>query len=325
MLQSLLLLSSVISIGHLAPAPVTPLQDLDFKTTYMQFFKIKDLIDKININRFEEFYGPVVPRTTTPSEVTVEDNSEVIFEDTLPEIDLTEEAILNDKVVVKMPEDEVTTSAPELELTTVSLELEEPSTTTTAAPTTTKPPTTTIAPNPTTASATTAVPTKLEPTTLIDEEETTQPTFDVEENEIDGELDSAFISVESKTAAKKYGYKILLKKVGGHEVPVGKIKFTIPRIIEMEDEEVEEDIMEGGSGDIGEELTTISPLSDIIEERKTEEEPAPITAVIPTLDNINDSTLAQGVIKMAEEAEVAVMELKNQTSVWITINSLINY
>ena len=97
------------------------------------------------------------------------------------------------------------------------------------------------------------------------EEETTQPTVDVEGNEIDGELDSTFISVESKAAAKKYGYKILLKKVGGHEVPVGKIKFTIPTIIEVDDE----DIMEGGSGDEAEQLTTISPFREIIEERKT--------------------------------------------------------
>merc|ERR1712227_511762 len=37
----------------------------------------------------------------------------------------------------------------------------------------------------------------------------------------------------TEEAQKKFGYKILLKKINGKEVPVGKIKFTFPTIIEI--------------------------------------------------------------------------------------------
>ena len=41
-------------------------------------------------------------------------------------------------------------------------------------------------------------------------------------NEIDTGSDKFFVSQDTVNAAKKYGYKILLKKVGGKEVPVGR-------------------------------------------------------------------------------------------------------
>ena len=41
-------------------------------------------------------------------------------------------------------------------------------------------------------------------------------------NEIDTGSDKFFVSKDTVNAAKKYGYKILLKKVGGKEVPVGR-------------------------------------------------------------------------------------------------------
>merc|ERR1712212_295963 len=62
-------------------------------------------------------------------------------------------------------------------------------------------------------------------------------------NEIDTGNDKFFISKESVDSARKYGYKILLKKINGKEVPVGKIKFSFPTLVEIghiEDEAVEE-------------------------------------------------------------------------------------
>ena len=46
-------------------------------------------------------------------------------------------------------------------------------------------------------------------------------------------MKSFFISKESVESVKKYGYKILLKKINGKEVPVGKIKFSFPTLVEI--------------------------------------------------------------------------------------------
>ena len=59
---------------------------------------------------------------------------------------------------------------------------------------------------------------------------------DPETNEVNIDLEQ-FISEETAAAAKKFGYKILFKKIGGKEVPVGKIKFSFPTIVEVEEEE----------------------------------------------------------------------------------------
>merc|ERR1712128_231142 len=50
---------------------------------------------------------------------------------------------------------------------------------------------------------------------------------------LDGQSNKFFISEESINAARKYGYKILLKKIGGKVVPVGKIKFEFPTLVEI--------------------------------------------------------------------------------------------
>ena len=303
MLFCLFLSSSLISGIEPAPTSLEKFPDLDFQTTYRRFFKIKNLIDQINIKRFEEFYGPVGPRSSHPPPASVPEVASDDSEETLPEIDLTEEAILSQTVVVKVAEvaEEVTVTPP--------LSEEEE---TTRAPTTTAA-LTTVAPQVSIEAETTSLgsleaetPTSTEVDIRILEDE------DPETNEVNTDLEQ-FISDETAAAAKKYGYKILLKKVGGKEVPVGKIKFSIPTIVEGEEaEEAVEDP-----------TTTTAPL-DMLDLRTNEEvteavmvsapQPEAISAVVPSLDITDDTAVAEGVRKVAEEAELAVEEIKKQTT-----------
>ena len=46
---------SLVTTAPTYPSNITP--DLDLSTAYLQFFRVKQLIDQINIKRFEEFYG----------------------------------------------------------------------------------------------------------------------------------------------------------------------------------------------------------------------------------------------------------------------------
>ena len=106
----LLTLFAALSLVSTAPAPSYPSQitpDLDFNTTYLQFFRVKQLIDQINIKRFKEFghspesaaeakslNAPIIPTeaSATPSaEPAAEEQL-----DNIPEIDLTDEAIMSD-------------------------------------------------------------------------------------------------------------------------------------------------------------------------------------------------------------------------------------
>ena len=295
--QSLVLVSSLVSVVLLAPAP----DQLDFQATYMQFFKIKDIIDKINIKRFEEFYGPVLPQTTqTPLKdvVAERDYEESDQPDLLPEIDLTEEAILNDEVVVKV----APAAAPDTEITTASIDPEE--STTTLSPITSPP---------------------------SGEDVTTLRTDDVQDNEVDSDLDSD----ESLASVRKYGYKILLKNVDGKEVAIGKIKFTIPTIVpahedgaedEIEDVEVVTEAATESVEVVTEALSeTTEPVEVVTEavpettesvEMTTEVDvPVSITAVIPSLEDIEERDLAQEVRRVVQDTEMAVEEIKNQTAV----------
>ena len=304
-------LISGLDLAPTAPTSLDHLPALDFQTTYMTFFKIKDLIDKINIKRFEEFYGPVVPppAPAPAPEVASEEDPE----ETLPEIDLTEEAILRQTVLLKVSEvtEDVTVPVPlseGKEATMAPLPQPDPITTTTSVETelTTVSPLVSLEAEPT---AATEVVESLDTKVVEDE--------DPETNEVNTDLDQ-FISDESAAAAKKYGYKILLKKVGGKEVPVGKIKFSIPTIVEVEEEEEGEDaqpltttaapldIPDSRAGDGEEAVTEAVPVSA--------PSPEPMSAVVPSLDIIDDTAVAEGVRKVAEEAELAVEEIKNQTS-----------
>ena len=295
--QSLVLVSSLVSVVLLAPAP----DQLDFQATYMQFFKIKDIIDKINIKRFEEFYGPVLPPTTqTPLRdvVAERDYEESDQPDLLPEIDLTEEAILNDEVVVKV----APAAAPDTEITTASIDPEE--STTTLSPITSPP---------------------------SGEEVTTLQPDDVQDNEVDSDLDSD----ESLASVRKYGYKILLKNVDGKEVAIGKIKFTIPTIVPAHEDGAEDEIedvevvteaatesVEVVTEAVSETTEPVEVVTEAVPETTESVEmttevnvPVSITAVIPSLEDIEEKDLAQEVRRVVQDTEMAVEEIKNQTAV----------
>jgi len=155
-------------------------------------------------------------------------------------------------------------------------------------------------------------------------------------NEIDTGDDKFFISKESVESAKKYGYKILLKKIDGKEVPVGKIKFSFPTLVEIdhvEDEESEpenEQSINEENTAVGEEEVTSSVTENAVNsettiptyEVKTEAEtttalsvtflPPPLESVIPTIEELDENTITEGVKQITEDTEVAINEIKNQ-------------
>ena len=87
----LVLIPLLASVGH--GAPVSTELDTTFATTFEKFFRIKDLIDNINIKHFRALQGrkadgvPAIEGASTSTDA-----------DVLTEIDLTEEAISNDQV-----------------------------------------------------------------------------------------------------------------------------------------------------------------------------------------------------------------------------------
>ena len=120
--------------SYFSTAPTYPYQissDLDFKTAYQSFFKVQELINKININRFEGFKNPEVKETffkgrkekPPPVHPILPDIPSSVI-DNIPEIDLTEEAIQSDTAGIP-----VVDPVPEV----VEASTEEPTTTTTAA------------------------------------------------------------------------------------------------------------------------------------------------------------------------------------------------
>ena len=81
--------------------------------------------------------------------------------------------------------------------------------------------------------------------------------------------------------------------------------------------------------DVEPEMTTLAPLGPLVlldsrtgggDETVTETVPVstplaePISAVVPSLDITDDTAVAEGVRKVAEDAELAVEEIKNQTT-----------
>ena len=120
--------------SYFSTAPTYPYQissELDFKTAYQSFFKVQELINKININRFEGFKNPQVKETffkgrkekPPPVHPILPDIPSSVI-DNIPEIDLTEEAIQSDTAGIP-----VVDPVPEV----VEASTEEPTTTTKAA------------------------------------------------------------------------------------------------------------------------------------------------------------------------------------------------
>lgn len=103
----LVLLPLLAYVGH--GAPVSTELDTTFATTFEKFFRIKDLIDNINIKHFRAFQGrksdgaePIIKAIEdVPSAAEADGDAGVVAvggDAVLTEIDLTEEAISNDQV-----------------------------------------------------------------------------------------------------------------------------------------------------------------------------------------------------------------------------------
>lgn len=377
-----LTLFATLSLVSTAPAPSYPSQitpDLDFSTAYLQFFRVKQLIDQINIRRFEEFGHSPVPAAEAKSldniiipaaEVVAETSADKPAEDdNIPEIDLTDEAIMSDTAgIVAVPEpaalEEVTTVQPAfVDTDPVTVPVSDLVSTRTA---TDVDVTTDTAPEVTTvASSEEEEDVEVDQRLAISEVPVNPAVEDEDEslNEIDTGSDKFFVSSDTISAARKYGYKILFKKIGGKEVPVGKIKFSLPTIVEITPEDdkvvveanedispkmeiieeviettvaptvieattdaVKVDVRKESEEEIDDEVTTVTDASlDVTTAAPAEEEvttllsvsdllPEPITAVIPAVD-IGEASISDSVIKISEETETALEEIKNKTSV----------
>ena len=144
--------------------------------------------------------------------------------------------------------------------------------------------------------------------------------------------DNIIIDQQTHLKAKKFGYKILLKKIGGKKVPVGKIKFTFPTIVEKtpvnnKDDASIEPIT--NAPEAIEEQVQEEPNKEIVEEEEEEEKletttelnladflPEPIIATIPEIPvDIDENVIAKGVMKISEDAQEAIKEIMNQTAV----------
>jgi len=337
-----LLLLCLAALAHSAPFPgklpqaatVVTKDNFNFTNSYIQFFRVKDLIEHINLRKFKEFQE----QATTHEDENNQDEAE---DTQITEIDLTDDAIINDKVtgIVDAPDSginvpETTTLAQEVveedeEVTTVSIEnsVDEKKLliTTTTAP-------------------------------VAEDEEGEGYELTVDEydsiNEIDTGDDKFFVSKQTADAAQKYGYKILLKKVGTEEIAVGKIKFSLPTVVEIEsvehpitttageDVEVVEVVTKAietidsttvgapQSTEVAATTTVVSQPEEVTEEELEQEVstttvalavteipdiylPPPITALVPTVDTIDEKTIVEGVMKIEEETVTAIDEIMN--------------
>jgi len=281
-------------------APIST--NLDYSSTFQKFFRIKNLIDRINIKNFK---GPQKSIAAVEPAITTEG--------ALTEIDLTEEAIENDEVTPKIASDRIdfeeepigTVDGEEIAELTTEVVVEDIATeavteeaigyaaveeeiTTEAA----------IAPEEEVATEAVIAPEE-EATTeaaIAAEEEvaaettTAAATKSAEEDESLNEID-----VDQSPTTPKYGYKILLKKVHGNVVPVGKIKFTLPAIMVELDPET---------------ATTIAPAVE--EEEVTEEDEvtdAPITEDEVTTEAIAVEVDEEVLTYNAETTSAAVEEV----------------
>jgi len=305
--------------------PYHPYPTQDVSADFSKFAKIKDLIDRINIKKFRSMYD------------IMEEALEA--EENIVKIDLTEEAINEERVTEEVPAAEETTvvakaAADEAE------EEEEATTVAAAAAAATEPEATTVL-------AKAAAEEEEEATTAAAVAAAAAAEPDVSENEI---IDEFFVSEETLQAAKKYGYKILLKKINGATVPVGQIKFKFPTFIEVEvvDEvttaaapTVEAKIAEATTAApvaaeettaaaIAVEETTATAAAIAVEETTaaaTVEEttaaaleetttavaiiaPRVTAAVIPEITEISTDTVTQGAEQVVEDTEIAVAALE---------------
>ena len=95
----IILIPLLVSLGQ--AAPVSTDLGSTFATTFEKFFRIKDLIDNINIKHFRALQGGKYKGGAPEIEAIEDASSDKVSgseEPVLTEIDLTEEAISNDQV-----------------------------------------------------------------------------------------------------------------------------------------------------------------------------------------------------------------------------------
>ena len=320
-----LLLLACVAVEQVAPAPTYSTQlspDLDTSAAYLQFFRVKQLIDDINIRSFREFWSapdtPPAPGTgesveaeavvesvkkieesveDEPDEEEARDDTEVteavdaaseVDTAALPVLDLTEEAILSDSVGISLP------AIPEVE--------EEDASVTTEATVNTED-----------GDGDVQVPVTVTTVAAI----TGPPDGDDSLNEVNTGNDEFHVSEETASAAKKYGYKILLKKVGSKEVPVGKIKYTIPTVVKtssvedevsVEDSSDNEEVLEEDAEFMVSADEAMDGEDEIPPETGTEEPPVPVlddidvaTESIPIIDVIAEVPIIEPSVTVAED------------------------
>ena len=306
-----LLVLACAAVELVTPAPTHSAQlspALDTSAAYLQFFRVKQLIDDINLRQFRGFWSaPGTPPNPAPGqavvdsvkkiEESVEDEPEEeakadtevteaveaaseVDTAALPVVDLTEEAILSDSVGISLP---AILDIP------LEAEVEEEVMVTTEAPVNTKDG------DDGDVTVTTAV--------AITEPQDGDDSL----NEVNTGNDEFHVSEETASAARKYGYKILLKKVGGKEVPVGTIKYTIPTVVETS--AAEDALNVEDSSDDEEALVEDAELmvsadeavvgeDEILPETGTEDPPMPV------FDDIDVATESSPIIDVIE-AEVS--------------------
>jgi len=340
----LVLIPLLASVGH--GAPVSTELDTTFATTFEKFFRIKDLIDNINIKHFRALQGRKADGAER-SMPAIEDASTSTDAGVLTEIDLTEEAISNDQVTKTVSVEATEASVTEANLADDDGIFEEVA----------------LGEGGTNGlgETTTEASGQLETTTeavAADEAETTTAAASVKEsgdgedeveeeeslNEID--TDGFVVSQDTLDSAKKYGYKILLKKVGDRRVPVGKIKFSLPiyyhqtQLIEVKDGSAAEtttsssvqeaalpaatttaapavteaatDLPTTAAEEEIDETTTTAAVE--VKELSAED---PIISDLPEIDTVDQNAIEEGALQVKADTELAVAEIENlnQTTV----------
>merc|ERR1712032_1078559 len=163
-------------------------------------------------------------------------------------------------------------------------------------------------------------------------------------NEID--TDGFVVSQDTLDSAKKYGYKILLKKVGDRRVPVGKIKFSLPiyyhqtQLIEVKggsaaetttSSSVQEAALPAATTtaapavtEAATDLPTTAAEEEIVEttttaavEVKELSAEDPIISDLPEINTVDQNAIEEGALQVKADTELAVAEIENlnQTTV----------
>jgi len=353
MKTAVLFINLVLFTTNSLSAPAI-LPDYNFTTTnYIKFFKVQELIDNINIKNFDKHHGSPIK---DQDQISVGEMSEILAEDIsngldTVNIDLTGEAILTDKVTVVesvIPEsikEEVTQN--KITKPVKGALLEDDVTNGEEAPEEEVDETSDIITKITKVDSQKVI--SLDSTTLKYDEN--NDAFNI----IDTGNGIEKISDETSNSADRFGYKILVKKVGTTEIAVGKIKFEVSTSVEKSSD----DETSGNSIDNNtkshKEITTAAPVSvtttikdeevtteqdidivsvvDLRSETTTEhteittntptEITYPVTAVLPSIDVLDEETIIEGIMKVKEDAEIAVAEIQTQdkTETMITFPS----